>query len=80
MKKIFDFFLFIIGLAFIEIGFASYVLISLLTLEYGFDELRNSILIVTGTSLLILGIVFMFVFAKESKKIKKINSIKLILY
>ena len=71
MKKTIDYFFFIVGLAFIEIGFASYVLISLLTLEYGFSESRNSLLIVAGTILLILGILFMFLFTKETKKIKK---------
>ena len=71
MKKPIDYFFFIMGLIFIEIGFASYVLISLLTLEYGFNESRNNILIAVGTTLLIFGIVSMFLFTKESKKIKK---------
>jgi len=71
MKKTIDYFFFIIGLAFIEIGFTSYVLISLLTLEYGFSESRNSLLIVAGTILLILGILFMFLFTKDTKKISK---------
>jgi hypothetical protein len=73
MKKTIDYFFFILGLAFIEIGFASYVLISLLTLEYGFNESRNSILIAAGTILLILGIVFMFLFTKEPKRSEKPN-------
>jgi hypothetical protein len=73
MKKTIDYFFFIVGLAFIEIGFASYVLISLLTLEYGFSESRNSLLIVAGTILLILGILFMSLFTKETKKIKKLK-------
>jgi hypothetical protein len=71
MKKPFDNFLFIFGIILIEIGFASYVLISLLTLEYGFNESRNNLLIISGTIFLILGIVFMYLFSKDPKKVKK---------
>jgi hypothetical protein len=70
MNKTIDYFLFIFGIVFIEIGFASYVLISLLTLEYGFNESRNNLLIAIGTILLILGIALMFLFTKESNKKK----------
>ena len=71
MKKPFDNFLFIFGIIFIEVGFASYVLISLLTLEFGFNESRNNLLIISGTFSLILGIVFMYLFSKDPKKVKK---------
>ena len=57
--------LFIVGLVLIELGFISFVLISLFTLEYGFSELRNSLLIGFGIILLILGIISMYFYGKE---------------
>ncbi len=64
---------FIFNLVLIELGFISFILISLLTLEYGFSESRNSFLILTGCILLIIGIVSMYFYAKEDKTKKSLN-------
>jgi hypothetical protein len=68
MKKLMEIGWFILNLLLIELGFISFVLISLLTIVYGFSESRNSFLITAGCILLIVGIISMYFFAKEDKE------------
>lgn len=68
MKNLKDIAWFIFSLLLIELGFISFVLLSLLTVSFGFSESRNSILIITGCTLLILGSISMYFIAKDDKE------------